>query len=878
MFSKRAQTPVEQRNYGVFYIVFSAILFLGTVWAVWDEVSIRRPWKDYQSEYYRLLYKTLDSLKTVALSEVDSTEVAALHEQLAQAEAALSSEEYRSAVETKNGLLADLDVATREWRFARSRSDAAYYQYQKAALDGKEAGDLKAEVARHDAEIDRYAQEMAKLNEEIAVLDKTINRSRDLVTEIRRQITKLFEKADSYDLKIRRAKNPSLVINQVMLPDYEFTPFSEIKARIDRCQTCHLGWADDLMLQAPQPFSKHPLPELLAKHNPETFGCTPCHRGQGPALTEGFAHGFEDHYWETPILSGVETYATCNTCHSNETVLKYAKPFTKMKQVVLESGCYACHEIKGYADLPKIGPVLNSLPAKTTPDWIFRWVKNPNDYMPHTRMPNFQFSDDDAEAVAAYLISIGRESDYKYARGRGAFAGGNAPRGKETFEAVGCQACHVLGDYTAIREERGTSYDIAPELTRVGSKVNPDWMFDWLKNPRHYSAEARMPSLRLSDDEARNLVAYLMAQKDTRALPPVSVDAANPQKIARGDKLIREYGCAGCHTIKGMENEGKVSVDLSDFGRKKVEQMDFGNTRELPHDAEYDFQENGDGTISVKHTWAGWVYGKLKNSRLYITDRIVQKMPLFNFSDEEVALLRTFLISMTRDAPLPTYQHPNSKRMQDIEVGRRLSVRYNCIQCHTLEERGGSILVKYEDPGLGPPPLPESQGAKVQEQWLHSFLKNPSVVRPWLKLRMPTFQFSDTEIGQAQKYFLAMSDQEFVIRDYAATPVETKYLTPGKYLFDLYQCAKCHPSGSAGLSELSASDLAPNLALGFERLKPDWIVEWIVDPQKLQPGTRMPTFFYEGIAPDQETLGGDATEQAKALKTYIWTLGKPKGR
>ena len=102
-----------------------------------------------------------------------------------------------------------------------------------------------------------------------------------------------------------------------------------------------------------------------------------------------------------------------------------------------------------------------------------------------------------------------------------------------------------------------------------------------------------------------------------------------------------------------------------------------------------------------------------------------------------------------------------------------------------------------------------------------------------------------------------MSKADLEIRDYSSTPVEVRYLKPGRELFETYQCAKCHPSGNVNLSELSASDLAPNLALARERLKPEWIVEWIKDPQKLQPGTRMPTFFYEGVAPDGETLGGN---------------------
>ena len=874
MFEQRAHIPVEQRSYGGFYIAFSAILFFGTVWAVWDEVTVRRPWKDYQESYYATLYQRLDSLKQDAIAEVDPDEIAQYESTLREAEAGLKADEYLQAVEKKTALLSDLDIATREWRFARSRSDAAYYQYQKTSLSGADATSEKAEVAHYDARIAEYASQMTNLQSQISVYDTSINKYEDAVLKARADIRGLYAAADAFNLKLELASRAPHEIKQVILADFEYTPFTEIKARIDRCQTCHAGWGESAMEDAPQPFATHPVPELLAVHNPETFGCTPCHRGQGPALTEGFAHGFEDHYWETPILKGVETYTTCNTCHSEETVLKNAKPFVKSKQLILESGCYGCHEIKGYKDLPKIGPVLNSLTSKTTPEWIYRWVKDPKEYNPHTRMPNFDFADADAEAITSYLVKVGKESDFAPQRGRGSFAGGSRTRGKELFETVGCQACHVAEGYTAVRDERGTSYDIAPELTRVGSKVSPDWLFDWLKNPRHYNPTTRMPSLRLTDDEARNLVAYLMSLKDERSHPKVTLDLENPDKIARGDALIREFGCAGCHEIKGMEREGKVSVDLSDFGRKKVEQMDFGNTLPLSKNADFDYHEDATGAVSVKHTWRGWVYGKLKNSRLYITDRIAQKMPLFSFSDEEIALIRSFLMSMTRDVPLPTYQHDFTKRLKDLEAGRRLSVHYNCIQCHSLEDRGAFMTVKYEDPGLGPPPLPESQGAKVQEQWLHGFLKNPSTVRPWLKLRMPTFQLADQEIGTIQKYFLAMSNQDFEIRDYAATAVESKYVRPGRELFELYQCAKCHPSGSVNLSELSASDLAPDLSLAASRLKPEWIVEWIIDPQKLQPGTRMPAFFYDGVAPDQETLGGDVREQAKALSTHIWNLGK----
>ena len=68
-FKKRFDTPVETRNYATYYILFSAFLFIGTIWSIWDEVDTRRPWKDYQVEYYDMLASRYDSLRTEAAVE-----------------------------------------------------------------------------------------------------------------------------------------------------------------------------------------------------------------------------------------------------------------------------------------------------------------------------------------------------------------------------------------------------------------------------------------------------------------------------------------------------------------------------------------------------------------------------------------------------------------------------------------------------------------------------------------------------------------------------------------------------------------------------------------------------------------------------------------
>jgi cbb3-type cytochrome oxidase cytochrome c subunit len=65
---------------------------------------------------------------------------------------------------------------------------------------------------------------------------------------------------------------------------------------------------------------------------------------------------------------------------------------------------------------------------------------------------------------------------------------------------------------------------------------------------------------------------------------------------------------------------------------------------------------------------------------------------------------------------------------------------------------------------------------------------------------------------------------------------------------------------------------APDLALARQRLNPNWIIKWLQDPQKVQPGTKMPSFYPGG--PDN-ILGGKDDKQIEALRDYLMTLGRP---
>ena len=70
--------------------------------------------------------------------------------------------------------------------------------------------------------------------------------------------------------------------------------------------------------------------------------------------------------------------------------------------------------------------------------------------------------------------------------------------------------------------------------------------------------------------------------------------------------------------------------------------------------------------------------------------------------------------------------------------------------------------------------------------------------------------------------------------------------------------------------------MAPDLARIPERLRADWISQWLTDPGKIMPGTRMPSNFpvdpQENAYP--EILGGDQKKQIEAVRAYLLTLGK----
>ncbi|HSG00762.1 MAG TPA: c-type cytochrome, partial [Vicinamibacterales bacterium] len=669
-------------------------------------------------------------------------------------------------------------------------------------------------------------------------------------------------------------------IRQAVLEEFDRNTYNQPVARVDRCVSCHIAIDKKGFEEEEHPYRTHPNRELyLGKHPTDQYGCTPCHNGDGPAVNsveQAHASYYDEHGHlhamhlreQLALFRGDAMQANCLKCHDSAVGLEGAETAARGETLFVELGCHGCHLAEGYEELarvddtPAIAPSLRRIGAKVDPAWLVRWVQNPHEFRPRTRMPNFMFDEDQAVAIAAYLMDVSKEDSRAWAAGHPPpsidTAATAVERGKAVAESVGCRACHALSP-DEVAGQLGADKDLAPNLSRIAEKVDARWIYHWVKNPRDYSPIARMPSLRLTEQEAEDVTAYLLTLGAPAPGPAdLATRLADPDAVAAGLKLVRKYGCAGCHDIPGMETESRIGAELSTYGNKGHEELFFGDRVDLPLD------------------WETFTREKIREPRGFATKWIEQLMPHFDLADEDLEALVIFLRGRTEAKVPPRFQASEHPALVD---GQRLVGRYNCTGCHVIDGRGGDVWRLYEKNLAAAPPNLLGEGRKVQAGWLFGFLKAPVTLRPWLEIRMPTFHMSDAEAYRLVRYFEALDDVEVPFvhiepADYRGPTVEAGALLASS---DYLGCFSCHVRG-ATMPEGDPSSWAPNLALAHQRLKPDWVLDWLRDPQQLLPGTKMPTFYSDPDNPDgpEDILGGDDEAQMRALRDYVISIGLPK--
>jgi mono/diheme cytochrome c family protein len=395
--------------------------------------------------------------------------------------------------------------------------------------------------------------------------------------------------------------------------------------------------------------------------------------------------------------------------------------------------------------------------------------------------------------------------------------------GARLVAELGCTGCHRIGDLPTT--------PVAPDLSGIGAKLRRAWLEAFLRRPHRVRpasyvplSRSRMPDFRLTAEEARRLATYLSGLRPTQAPAP---EGALAIAGTDGGMLFQRLACRACHTFAGRG--GQAGPDLS---------------------------------AAAQRLQPSWVAQYLLGPQ-GLDPR--SPMPRPGISPGEAWSITTYLFG---GAPSQTVGGTDGRDREEAASGTAMFQELACGACHRRPEE--------EVPERVGPDL-TSIGDKLRPGWLAAFLKQPHPIRPWLRARMPGFGLSDTEVEQITA-FLAM------LRDTTLPPVPhtpqilsvapRESILAGERLAsrEYLSCSSCHLGGDRE-PEGPPEEWAPDLRLAGRRLRPEWIVRWLQDPQRIQPGTKMPSFFSDADSGPNDILDGDEERQILALRAYLLTLG-----
>lgn len=166
------------------------------------------------------------------------------------------------------------------------------------------------------------------------------------------------------------------------------------------------------------------------------------------------------------------------------------------RALVRRRNCIGCHGIESaggdFVRLvaePSLGPpLLTPEGSRVQPEWLRAFLRRPITIRPwlSVRMPTFGLEDADLDRASRYFRVIAPPN----AEPGPASVAVTAAAGKELFDLLKCQQCHVLG---AIPPDQPTS-NLAPDLRMAHERLQPEWILAWLRDPSVILPGTRMPS------------------------------------------------------------------------------------------------------------------------------------------------------------------------------------------------------------------------------------------------------------------------------------------------------------------------------------------------------------------------------------------------
>lgn len=552
------------------------------------------------------------------------------------------------------------------------------------------------------------------------------------------------------------------------------------------------------------------------------------------------------------------------------------------EQTFHEKGCAACHGSRKTGAKPISFAVPLGDPAKKyTVETLSTFLRDPHAVRPSGRMPSLMLPEQEADDVAMYLLrDVVAEPNLNYSVYYGSW------EGLPNFDAMKPEAQGRVAGFDLDVAKRDDNYGIRFEgylhvekeadfrfrtNSDDGSRLYVDGQLsvdnDGIHPPSQKEARARLKpgphlvrvdffeagggaelsaQIQLPDSKTfRGLASFLTPTPagPSDSKPSFKIDTA---LVAEGRKLFASSGCASCHELKeddkriasttaAAPNLDKLAVD------KPAGCLDDDAKPNAPGFALSPAQRTS-LTAALAEVRDG---GKSQPASAVDAARLHQSLAAFNcYGCHQRAGLGGVDPNKTIDFDDDGFPDldPTSELLSPLFSG-------------TTPEMG--------DEGRLPPRL-DGVGAKLTEGYFKQVLERGSKDRPYVKTVMPNF--GGGNVGRLAAMFQSLdppiADQ---LAELHEPPLRSK--ADGRQLVGTkgFGCVKCHQFNKEKAEGIQGIDMT----IITRRVRPEWFVKYVTNPQSLRPGTRMPTIFPDGKTPLTEIESGDPAKQVAAMWAFL---------
>jgi len=170
--------------------------------------------------------------------------------------------------------------------------------------------------------------------------------------------------------------------------------------------------------------------------------------------------------------------------------------------------CIGCHTILGNGSY--FAPDMTKVAEKKPKDYLKKFLMDPKSVNPKAAMPKLGISSDEADKLIAFLDWTSKIDTNgwppKPILAEAAGVGGKElSAGQKIYQSSGCAVCHAINGIGGVS---------GPDLTKVGSKRDQEWLTGHFKEPAKYVPNSAMPPYKnLSEKELSDLSDYMLTLK-----------------------------------------------------------------------------------------------------------------------------------------------------------------------------------------------------------------------------------------------------------------------------------------------------------------------------------------------------------------------------